>query len=126
MLCFISLIYGQKTRYGQTSDKPAPADYPIKVHISATHRQYYCSGQFNNISCGEGLYADAIVNGKKIELGGANVIFKKNVMLIVPGDYQIKLTKDNNSADGTLFNQEYDLLLTDGTVWKCFTFGISE
>jgi hypothetical protein len=66
------------------------------------------------------------LNGKKIELGGANVIFKKNVMLIIPGDYQVKLTKDNNSADGTLFNQEYDLLLPDGTVWKCFTFGISE
>jgi len=126
LLCTTPLINAQKTRYGQTPDKPNPADYPVKVHISATHRRQFCTGNYNTITCGEGLYADAIVNGKKIELGGTNVIFKKSVMLIVPGDYQIKLSMDNNSADGTLFNQEYELLMPDGTVWKCFTSGISE
>jgi hypothetical protein len=126
LLCTTPLIYAQKARYGQSPDKPNSADYPIKVHISATHRRYYCSGQFNDITCGEGLYADAMLDGKKIELGGTDVIFNKHVMLIIPGDYQAKLTKDTSNAEGTLFGQEYDLLLPDGTVWKCFTSGISE
>ena len=126
LLFSTSLIYGQKTRFGQTPEKPNPADYVIKVHISATHIRHYCTDWGVNVNCGEGLYADAIVNGKKIELSGANVIDKKVIMLIIPGDYQVKLTKDNHNSDNTLISQEYDLLLPDGTIWHCVTSGISE
>jgi hypothetical protein len=105
-----------------SADKPNPADYTIKVHISESHIRQVCAGGF----CNYILYADTVLNGKKIELEGADVIVKKKVMLIIPGDYQVKLTKDNQNSDGTLFSQEYDLLLPDGTVWHCSTSGISE
>jgi|ERR1035437_2004530 hypothetical protein len=127
LLCSTSLIYGQKSRLGQATEKPNPAEYPIKVHISATHIRHYCTSFRDMVYCVDGLYADAIVNGKKIELSGsAKNILKHQSVLIIPGDYQIKLTKDNNSADGTLFGQEYDLLLPNGTIWHCVTSGISE
>ena len=112
--------------FGWAADKPNPADFTIKLHISATHIRHFCSGAFATITCADGLYADAILNGKKIELGGEDVIIKKNVMLITPGDYQVKLTKDYHNSDNTLFGQEYELLLPDGTVWHCWATGISE
>jgi hypothetical protein len=122
LFCSTSLIYGQKTRFGQTPDKPNPADYAIKVHIAASHLKTECSnGNCNNI-----LYADTVLNGKKIELSGIAIIVKKTLMLIVPGDYTVRLVKDNHNSDGTLFNQEYDLLLPDSTVWHCNTTGVSE
>lgn len=132
MLCFTSLIYGQKTRYGQhpeepktpkvpnASNMPNPADSTIKVHISATH-----------LRSNTEFYADVILNGKKIELSGNAVTVKKhsatiNYGLIIPGDYQARLTKDLHNADGTIIRQEYDLLLPDGTIWHCVTSGIYE
>ncbi|MGO9775385.1 MAG: hypothetical protein ACLPM3_02230 [Terracidiphilus sp.] len=122
LLCSTSLVYGQKTRFGQVTEKPNPADYSIKVHITASHLKTECiNGTCNNI-----LYADTILNGKKIEIMGIAVVIKKALMLIRPSDYQVKLTKDNHNSDSTLFGQEYDLLLPDNTVWHCYTTGISE
>jgi hypothetical protein len=66
------------------------------------------------------------LNGKKIKLSGVAVIVKKTLMLIAPGDYPAKLLKDIHNSDSSLFNQEYDLLLPDDTVWHCYTTGISE
>jgi hypothetical protein len=105
-----------------SADKPNPADYTVKVHISASHLKTVCGDGL----CSNLLYADAVLNGKKIELSGNDPIVKKTLMLIAPGDYPVKLTKDNHNSDGTLFSQEYDLLLPDGTVWHCYTSGISE
>jgi len=147
LICATSLVYGQKTRFGHVqvaekpnpkpkpkpNPKPNPADYPVKIHISATHIRHNCSGNASgfgdtfsgNIHCGDLLYADAILNGKKIELAGDAVVVEKFFGLIIPGDYQAKLTRDNHNSDGTLFSQAYDLLLTDGMVWHCWTSGIS-
>ena len=106
-----------------SADKPNPTEYPIKVHISASHMLPTCEGP----GCGFLLYADAIGNGKKIELSGsAENIIKHQSVLIIPGDYQASITKDIHNADSTVIRQEYDLLLPDGTVWKCSTSGISE
>jgi hypothetical protein len=126
LLCATSLVYGQKTRFGQTQVKPNPADYKVKLHISATHIQNNCSYNGNTFICSSILFADAILDGKKIELSGGEVKNKKAAVLILPGDYQAKLTSDNHNTDCTLFMQEYDLLLSDGIVWHCWTSGISE
>jgi hypothetical protein len=102
-------------------DKPNPADFNIKIHISASHFEtIFCGGGFCNH-----LYVDTSLNAKKIVLSGLAVHYDKSDMLIVPGDYQVKLTKDNHNSDSTLLGQEYDLLLPDGTIWHCVTTGIS-
>ncbi|MFY9855225.1 MAG: hypothetical protein WAK26_15240 [Terracidiphilus sp.] len=106
----------------QAKDKPTPADYNIKVHISATHMLPTCDGP----GCGFLLYASAVLNGKKVELAGVNVIIEKTYSLIRPGDYSLKLTKDIHNQDSSVFLQSYDLLLSDGLVWHCYTSGISE
>lgn len=131
LFCSTSLIYGQKTRYGQAAETPkatkasGTTESLIKVHISATRIRSYCA------SCNADLYADAVLNGKKIELSGVAITVKKhsafiNLGLIIPGDYEARLTKDIHNSDGALMHQEYDLLLPDGTVWHCATTGISE
>jgi hypothetical protein len=122
LLCSTSLVYGQKERFGQKTEKPNSADFPIKIHISATHMRPECA----NPGCVVLLDADAVLSGKKIELSGSARVVKKIDVLIIPGDYQAKLTKDNINSDGPLFNQEYDVLLSDGTIWHCTTTGISE
>ena len=126
LLCCAFLAHGQKTRFGQVPEKHNPADYPIEMHISATHIRYYCSGFRDQISCGNGLFADVIVNGKKLELSGATTIGKHEFVLMVPGDYKARLTKNVNDANGAVINQEYDVLLPDGTSWHSVTTGISE
>jgi hypothetical protein len=104
-------------------DKPNPADYNIKIHISASHQKTEC---VNGLCNPNTLSVDAILNGKKIELSGNAVIVEHTVMLISPGDYSVKIIRDAHNSDSTLFNQEYDLLLPDNTVWHCTTTGVSE
>jgi hypothetical protein len=106
----------------QAKDKPNPADYTVKVHISASHL---------TVECGQGvcailLYADSTLNGKKLLLSGNAVKVKKIPMLIAPGDYPAKPIKDVHDADGSLLSQNYEVLLPDDIVWDCSTVGISE
>jgi hypothetical protein len=122
LLCFTSLIYAQNTQLEQNTVKTDSANQTITAHISASHLQTEC---FNSV-CSWKLYADAVLNGKKIELSGSAIITMNNYSLIKPGDYQIRLTKDIHNSDRTLFSQAYDLLLPDGAVWHCFTSGIAE
>jgi hypothetical protein len=103
----------------QAKDKLNPADFTIKVHISATHMQL-------NTPLGDVLYADAILNGKKVELAGTAVLIKNGYALIIPGDYTARLTKDNRNENGTLIRREYEVFLSDGTSWGCVISGISE
>jgi hypothetical protein len=107
---------------GRASEKPNPADFTIKVHITASHLKTECA----DVNCKNILYADTILNGKKIELSGVAVIVKKTLMLIIPGDYPARLISGEHNSDSTLFNQEYELLLPDNIVWQSFTTGISE
>ena len=113
---------------GQAKDKPVPADYTIKVHISA-------SSIPNLYSNGWVMSAETTLNSRKIELSGyvvrLNDLGQKsgsanNDMLIAPGDYQARLIKDVHNSDSTAIHQEYDILLTDGIIWHCITTGISE
>jgi hypothetical protein len=126
LFCFSPFVSGQKMRFGQDPETPkAPKisnspDSAIKVHVSATHLRSYCA------NCSEELYADVILNGKKFELEGIFPNIKHELMLLVPGDYPVRLKKDIHNADSTALHQEYDLTLPDGTVWHCWTSGISE
>ncbi len=112
----------------QAKNTPDQAEYTIKVHISAsTIPNLYSVGI-------PVMIAEAILNGKKIELSGNAVLLDdrnqiksgNNAMLIVPGDYQARLIKEVHNSDSTLIHQEYDILLTDGIVWHCITNGIYE
>jgi hypothetical protein len=106
---------------------PKPIASSVKVHITASHIRDHCTDTFKGqSSCVNGLYADAILDGKKVELFGADEIDKRDTVLIAPGDYHAQLTKDVHNADSTLTHQEYNLLLPDGTVWHCVVSGISE
>jgi hypothetical protein len=131
LLCFASSAPAQKTRFGQAPPKPPrPADFSIKVHVSGSHLRLNCAGNDNGpavkVSCGYGLYADSMVNGKKLELWGNSVIEKHNFMVLIPGDYQARLTGSAQSKDGAAIHQDYDLLLPDGTTWHCIVSSISE
>jgi hypothetical protein len=123
MKIFVAVLFvALCTAFARGGETPNPADYTIKVHISGSHLETSCV----NGLCSNLLYADSILNGKKIQLSGNAVIVKKTLMLIDPGDYMVKLLKDEHNSNGSLFNQEYDLLLPDNIVWHCFTTGVSE
>jgi hypothetical protein len=126
LLCSASLINAQKTRSGQkASEKPSPADYTVKLHISATHNRDNCTGG-GPMPCANWLYADAIVNGKKFELMGTTNLDKHDSVLLIPGDYPARLTRDVQTKNSAELFQEYDVLLPDGATWHCVTTGISE
>ncbi len=125
--CFIQ---GQKYRIGQPAPKPTdPAAFTIRVHISASHLRLNCSGSDTkppDLACGYGLYADAVLDGKKVELWGQSKIEKYQRALLAPGDYTAQLTKDDHSANQSVVSQSYKLLLPDSTIWVCQLSGISE
>jgi len=126
VMCSVTLIHGQKTRFGQKTEPPNPADFTLKLHISAAHILQACYDIGNQATCGNRLRADAILNGRKIELDGVPVNIEKHGAMMIPGDYSARLTKDIHNADSSAIYQEYDLLLPDNTVWHCSTSGISE
>jgi len=131
LLSSACLIHGQKYRMGQAPPKAAdPAVFKIHVHISASHIRLYCSGSDvppgPNLGCGYGLYVDAVLDGKKVELWGATKIGKQDWSVLAPGDYTAQLTKDDHNADQTAISRNYTFLLPDGTLWPCQLSGITE
>jgi hypothetical protein len=126
LFCSAFSVYGQKTRFGQIAEKHNPADYSIAVHVTATHIRYYCSRDKDVYPDCSRLFAEVIINGKKLEFSGASTIGKYKLALLIPGDYKVRLTKNDNDENGAVINQEYDVLLSDGTTWHCVTTGISE
>jgi hypothetical protein len=116
-------MHGQKTRFGQELPHAKPGDnYPIKVHISGLHYrgEYVGSGQTADV-----IYADAVMNGKKVELRGEQGIPSQHYKLPL-GDYQARLLKDSQKVDDPPLFQVYELVLPDKTVWRCNVTGISE
>jgi hypothetical protein len=128
LLCFLcgaSLCYGQmyRLRYGQVPLHPNPADYTIRVHISAIHFRT-CLYDGRGV-CYEQIFADASLDGKKVELTGS--VAKRDLRLLVPGDYFARLSekKPRDGGKAVMF-QEYFLLLPDKTAWACEVTGLSE
>jgi hypothetical protein len=119
-----SLVSAQgKYRPGQYPVNQNAADYTIKVHISATHFRP-CATMGLNTACGDGVYADAIMDGKKVELFGG--IDKRRLPQISPGDYWAMLPKKHLSGGNEVLWQGYYVLLPDKTAWACYITGFSE
>jgi hypothetical protein len=131
LLCLGSVAaYGQKWRPGQPPPHVKPGvDYPIKIHISGIHLrdEYLGQGQSSSL-----VYADAILDGKKIEL-----CFNLEPYLwfhtdpVLPGDYQARLLKDSpkksayKTRDSRLA-QEYEVVMPDQTFLSSFVTGVAE
>jgi hypothetical protein len=124
ILFFCSIASAQgKYRAGQYPTKQNPADYTIKVHISAT-RFRPCAVLAVNTYCGEGLYADAMLDGKKFEIFGG--VDKHQSSLIVPGDYLAMLPKKPRYGGQAVVGQGYYVLLPDRSAWICGITGLYE
>src|SRR4051794_37066489 len=107
-LCAIAMP-AQDPQFRQLSPKAKPGvDYPSKVHISASEIRMHCMTFGNNISCEDLLYAEAIVDGRKLELAGHKIDVLSKVGLLVPGEYRARLTKDEHNPDSTIIYQEYE------------------
>jgi hypothetical protein len=124
-------MYGQKHRMGQAPAPPNPAEFPLRLHVSASHLRRVCSGfdsghNLPGVSCANGLFVDAVLNGKKIELWGDSKVGKLKSAILAPGDYTAQLTNDGHNADETVISQDYKVLLSDGTTWQCHLSGIVE
>jgi len=113
-----------KYRLGQPPVDQDPADYPIKLHISATHFRPYCTGSLHEVSCTDGLYVDASLNGKKVELFGG--IDKRQSSQIVLGEYLAMLPKKPRYGGQAVVGQRYYVLLPDRSAWICGITGLSE
>jgi hypothetical protein len=103
----------------QAKDKPNPADFPIKIHISASQIVF---------AQGLATVADTVLNGKKVKLGGfiSGHSMAVSFPVINPGDYQIRLRDDKSEHNGSIVRQRYELLFPDGDTWECWIIGISE
>jgi hypothetical protein len=121
-LCSIAAAQG-KYRAGQYPTHQNPANYTIKVHISAT-RFRPCAVLAVNTNCGEGLYADAMLDGKRFEIFGG--VDKRQSSLIVPGDYFAMLPKKPRYGGQAVVGQGYYVLLPDKSAWICSITGLSE
>jgi hypothetical protein len=130
LLCSTTLIYGQKTRFGEFPPRAKKGvDYPIAVHIVATHIRQNCQYDWKaeilggpRYDCPEVVYLDAVFNGKKVELMGQR--FQK--LVISPGDYQARPIKNDPNANLAVMGQKYELLSPDKYVWRCIVTGVSE
>ena len=121
-LCSIASAQG-KYRPGQYPINQNPNDYTINVHVSATHFRQ-CATAGTTPPCGQGVYVDAILNGKKVELFGG--VDKHQAPLIVPGDYRAMLPKRPRPSSSEVLFQNYYVLLPDKTAWLCEITGFSE
>jgi hypothetical protein len=72
-------------------------------------------------------YADAVLNGKKIELMGAWTWISGSYQTPLSlGDFQARLLKDSPRMSVVPIGQEFELILPEGIVWRCTVTGISE
>jgi hypothetical protein len=74
---------------------------------------------------GNVTYANATLDGKKVELAGF-LLVDSQWAIIIPGDYKARQSKNVHNADSTAIHQEYEVILPDGPVWHCVISGISE
>jgi hypothetical protein len=119
MTWFFPLLQAQQTppRGGPTT---APAGgFPIQVHISGIHIRTHCGTVSLVGSCDDVIYADATLNGKKVDLMG-------EIVQIAPGNYVARIQKKSSVGGLQEIGQKYEILLTDNTYWRCTVAGFSE
>jgi hypothetical protein len=128
MFCLCSMaMQGQKTRLGQgLPSAKSGGDYQIKVHISGVHyREEYLEGRPGPNHTEEVIYADAVINGKKVELrGDKNASYEYYKVPL--GDLQARLIKDPHKMGDAPMFQEYEVVLPNKTLWHSIVTGISE
>jgi len=130
LLCSTSLIYGQKTRFGEVPSKAKKGvDYPIAVHIVATHIRQNCQYDWESAilggpryDCPEVVYLDAVMNGKKVELMGQHF----NKFVLSPGDFKARPIKNTLNTDPAVMGQKFELVSPEMYVWRCIVTGVSE
>jgi hypothetical protein len=128
-VCAVALAPAQKTRYGQQLPKAKPGvDYPVKVHVSGIHLRRDCttSSIEANGPCADKIYADALVDQRKLELMGYQIWFPSRPIPLIPGEYPARLFKAPRVAGANPIGDEYELVLPDQTIWRCTVTGISE
>jgi hypothetical protein len=87
------------------------------------HVRKPCKGEV----CTDVVYADAIVNGNKIELMGDWIWYLRYYELAIsPGDYQARFLKDSPKKNAGPIFQEYELVLPERTTRQCTVTGVSE
>ncbi len=129
VLCLAFCAVAVHAQDQQTTPAAAPAvdavvNVHVSVHVSASHVER-CWGT----GCPDTLYVDVVINGKKYELEG-NAYGDRKLKIprdsvLMPGDYQAKLTKDAQSATGMFF-QVYELQLPEGETWEGTVSGVWE
>ena len=87
---------------------PAPADYPITVHVSSSRRR-----AVNTMELG------VIISGKKYRLSGVGT------GLLSLGDYKARLVKDEHKTSYQS-EQAYELLYPDNKTGRYNVIGQSE
>jgi hypothetical protein len=126
-LCCVPFLPAQERHYGQEPPKAKQGvDYPIKVHISGIHIASHCTAFAGHALCEDALYADALMDGKKIELMGDAAFFPGYQVPLLPGDYQARLLKDAHKVGDSRLYQKYEVLLPDRITWRATVTGIFE
>jgi hypothetical protein len=131
LLCLGSTaVNAQKWRPGQPPPHAKPGiDYPIKVHVYGIHlrNEYDGGGQRASL-----IYADATMEGKKIELCFNLEPYPWfHTVPVLPGDYQARLLKDSpkkgayKTSDPRL-EQEYEFVMPDRSLLDSTVTGIAE
>lgn len=122
LFAFLPGLHAQKMRLGQEPAKAkAGIAYPIKIHISGIHLRTDWNGATNE----EVVYADAVLNGMKIELAGSWLWTRSTASApLAVGDYTARLLKD--TPDKSPLGREYELVFPDRTIWRGTVTGVSE
>ena len=122
VLTCAAAMQGQKTRFGQELPyAKAGVIYPIKMHISGVHYRAEYEGGGNSEDV---LYAEAVINGKKVELRGLQSATLQNENLL--GDAQVRFLKDPSKTGPRLLFQKFEEVFPDKRVWQFSITGVSE
>ena len=124
---FLPFIYGQKTRPGPPLPKAkAGAEYPVNLHIANIRLDPHCSDFKGNSYAHGCIRATGLLDGKKLELIGARVWLPTFAAYpVLPGEYKARLLKNKSKAGALLLGNEYELVLSEKSIWRCTVIGIS-
>ncbi len=98
------------------------ADYPIKVHVAASHIGTDCGVTKGDSSCKSVQQVTVTIDGAHYELQ-SETFFPKGIVAL--GDYQAKLTDDQQKPTQE-FTRTYDLMFPDGSTRKFRVIGQTE
>jgi hypothetical protein len=126
LIFLLPLLHGQKTRFGQNLPKAKPSvDYPLSLHISGMRVRTVCWRQ----PCAEVIYAESVVNGKKIEIEsdpGLYLQFFRDVKQPLLGDYRARIISKDPGADLNRIGLRYEVLLPDRSILNFDVTGVFE